>query len=285
MKSKPILKWAGGKTALLHEIKKRFDDISNKNVTFFDVFGGGASVSLLASDYFDKVVFNDTNEELVNLYKVAQNNLKELLKTIDNHVKYHSKEYYYKIRAMDRAENYYSISNLEKAARFLYLNKTCYNGLYRVNSNGYFNVPIGRQNKISIYDQKTIEEFATKFKSIEILNEDYSVAILNAKRGDVVYFDPPYDKINNDSFIGYNGKPFDKFDQKRLSKDIETLTDKGVYVIFSNAATPRIKELYKRFINEKSYVDVRRMIASKKEGRSIIQEVLADNIKEINHDY
>lgn len=281
MKTKPILKWAGGKTTLLPEIKKRINLISNKNVTFYDAFGGGASVSLFASEYFNKVVFNDTNEELVNLYKVVQNNLDELLILIDDHVKNHSKEYYYKIRSMDRLKKYPSISNVEKAARFLYLNKTCYNGLYRVNSNGFFNVPIGRQNKISIYDKKTINDFSERFKSIEILNEDYSVVISNAKKGDVVYFDPPYDQISHDSFISYNGKRFDKFDQKRLSKDIELLTEKGVYVIFSNSATPTIKKLYKRFLNKSSYVDVRRMISSTNEGRSITQEILADNIKEV----
>lgn len=284
MKTKPILKWAGGKTTLLHEIGKKFDLIQNKKVTFYDVFGGGASVSLFASDYFDKVVFNDTNEELVNLYYVVQRDLKQLLDIVDRHVNNHSKEYYYKIRGMDRLKNYSKISNIEKAARFLYLNKTCYNGLYRVNSNGYFNVPIGRQKRISVYDKKTIFNFSDKFKNIKILNEDYNVAIVNAKKGDVVYFDPPYDQIRQDSFIGYNGKTFDKFDQKRLANDVDLLTEKGVYVIFSNAATPRIEKLYKRYIDPSSYVNVRRMISSTTQGRAITQEILADNFKEVDHD-
>lgn len=284
MKAKPIIKWAGGKNLVLPLIAQKIEHVPDFHGTFFDVFGGGASVTLMAQTYFKKLHFNDTNKELINLYQVIRDYPEELMTLLDEHAKKHGRDYYYSIRKLDRDENYENLAPLQRAARFVYLNKTCYNGLYRVNAKGHFNVPIGRQSSLNLYDKQNILSFSKAFESVEISNSDYSPIIKIATKGDLVYIDPPYDKIHQQSFVGYNGKVFDEFDQARLADDVHELTGKGVYVIFSNAATQRVEQLYERYLNNDSYIDVRRMIASKPNGREITQEILADNFRVVSDD-
>lgn len=282
-KNKPILKWAGGKSDLLPLIREKVFQVykSNSHQSFFDVFGGGASVTLEFTKDFDYIYFNDTNQELVELYKCVKKSPKELMKLLDIHQDNHSKDYYYKIRQMDRNENYSKLSSIERAARMLYLNKTCYNGLYRVNTKGYFNVPIGLPMNRKIYDYINLMNFHQSFQNVVIFNQDYSSVIKKAKKGDIVYIDPPYDKLKADSFISYNGKLFDAFDQERLASDIDDLTAKGIYVIFSNSNTERIQKLYKNYLTDKTYIKARRKLSSKANGRNLETEILGDNFVRI----
>ena len=280
--AKPVLKWAGGKTVILKEIEKRLNNIETNHVCFYDVFAGGASVIIKFHNKFKKCVINDTNKELKHVYDSIKKNSIELISLLDRHAQNHSHDYFYKIRLMDREMIYETMSDVEKAARTIYLNKTCYNGLYRVNSKGEFNVPLGRQKNISIYDAVNISELSKILQNVEILNKDFSVVLKECKAGDVVYIDPPYDKINNLSFVEYNVSRFDEFDQERLKREIDELTEKGVYVIASNSHTDNTAKLYKDYITENSIIKVKRSIASKNSSRQPVEEILIDNIEKVN---
>jgi DNA adenine methylase len=277
--SKSIVKWAGGKSGLLPLIRQKMELISTKEATLYDLFGGGGSVSFEFVSMFKKVVLNDTNKELINLYTVVKNKPKELMKKLNSHKNRHNKEYYYKIRKKDRSSSYDDMEDVDKAARMLYLNKTCYNGLYRVNTKGQFNVPIGSQNSIKLYDEDLLMDIHYKLQKITLKNEDFMDVLGDCEKGDVVYVDPPYDRINRQSFIEYNGQRFGSEDQKRLAKKVDELTKKGVYVIFSNSATENIKELYKLHIDEKSIIKARRSIAADGTARAPIDEILGDNFR------
>lgn len=279
---KPALKWAGGKTAVMNEIEKRVKKIPiSESTIFFDVFAGGASVAIKFSDLFNQIIINDTNKELINVYQVIKNSPQDLVKALKSHEEKHTHDYYYQLRKMDREDNYNEVDSVTKAARTIYLNKTCYNGLYRVNSKGYFNVPMGRQKKISIYNEDNLNDLNKIFKKIHIYNKDFSVVLEECKPGDVVYIDPPYDKINSNSFIEYNVSRFDEFDQERLKIEIDKLTKKGVFVIASNSHTERTANLYKDYIKENSIILVKRSIASNSSSRKPIEEILIDNIDEV----
>lgn len=278
---KPIIKWAGGKTDLIPLIEEKINQVIQPGSTLFDVFAGGASVAFAFSGKFSHVVLNDTNKELAHLYMTVKNHPKLLMKYLDEHLNNHDKDYYYAIRNWDRTERFQMLDPVEKAARMLYLNKTCYNGLYRVNAKGEFNVPIGSRRPKQLYDQEHIMAVSETLKKMTIMNVDYYEAIEHAKAGDIVYLDPPYDKVTDQSFIGYNGKQFDEFDQQRLALDIKKMTQRGVYVIFSNSATPRIEELYRDYLDKSSYVSVLKRISSKADGRKYIKEILGDNFKNI----
>lgn len=281
--SNTILKWAGGKAKVLQEIEKRLDKIETKDSTFFDLFCGAGSVSFRFQDRFKKVIMNDINEDLINVFNCVKNDFKHIITLLQEHEKSHSHDYYYEVRGWDRLENYSILAAEDKAARMIYLNKTCYNGLYRVNSSGYFNVPLGRQSTLKLFDQNIMASVSNKLSKIEILNKDYTVVLDKCKRGDVVYLDPPYDLINSSSFVGYNSKVFDKFDQERLLLDINKLTRRGVYVIASNALTDRIKALYNDYIKEDSIIYVGRSIGSNGKSRYKVPEILIDNIDEVNN--
>lgn len=282
--NRPILKWAGGKTDLLPLIRKKITKIIDKETeqSFFDVFGGGASVTLEFCKDFKNVYFNDTNKELIELYTIVKSKPEDLMKHLINHQQNHSKEYYYEIRSMDRNNDYTNLPALERAARMLYLNKTCYNGLYRVNSKGQFNVPIGRPMNRKIFEPDNLMNFHNLFQNVTISNLDYSLVIKKASKGDIVYLDPPYDKVNQSSFIAYNGKHFDAFDQERLASDVDDLSRRGVYVIFSNSNTQHIRKIYNKYLSKNQFIKARRSISPKSDGRILETEILGDNFLRVN---
>lgn len=283
--SKSILKWAGGKSYLLDKIREKLESIPVSDVTFYDVFSGAGSVSFEFTDLFEKIVMNDVNWELTNVFNILKSNPTDLIEILKKYRDEHLKDkhtFYYSIREQDRHDTFSNLSNIQKAARTIYLNKTCYNGLYRVNKKGQFNVPIGRQKTLRIYNEEQFLDIHNKLQKIEIQNHDYNVVIKKCKPGDVVYFDPPYDKENKKSFVEYNTKIFDMYDQERLHEDIKDLTDRGVYVIFSNSATKKMLELYKDFIDKSSIVKVQRNIGSKNKSRIKVDEILADNFRMVN---
>ena len=271
----PFVKWAGGKTQLLEVIESHLPETFNR---YFEPFvGGGALLFKLQPKAFS---INDSNEELICAYKCLENNeLFELLKKeLLKHEENHSEEYYYQVREMDKLEGFSNLPIYVRAGRMIYLNKACFNGLYRVNSKGYFNVPSGKKKAVNCFDKKTFDNLNLFFKNRKpvITSIDFEEAVKNAKAGDFVYFDPPYDTWEEkNSFTSYDKNAFGKEEQVRLAKVFKELSDKGVYVMLSNHNTKFINELYKGF--HITVVPAKRMINSKADGRGEVEEVIITN--------
>ena len=274
---KPFIKWAGSKTRVIHKLTEL---IPNSFETYYEPFlGSGALLFYLKPA---KAVVSDINTELIITYNCFKN--KEeftlMIKEILNHEHNHSEEYYYQVRSMDRMKDFIDLPNYKKAARMIYLNKACFNGMYRVNSSGFFNVPADwvRSAFIHIYD-KTLYNNLSKYlssQSIVINNDDFEKAVSHAKSDDFVYFDPPYDEFNEKhSFINYTKNAFGKDEQKRLASVFKDLNNRGVKVMLSNHDTEFIRELYSGF-NIKE-ISVRRTINSKSTDRGYAKEVIITN--------
>lgn len=272
---RPFVKWAGGKTQLLERLHAYMPETYNN---YFEPFIGGGSFFLNIAP--KKATINDFNAELVCAYKCFQNDeLFESLKSeLKKHEFNHSEEYYYQIRSMDKDDEFFNLPIYVRAARMIYLNKSCFNGLYRVNSKGFFNVPSGRKKKVVTFDEDNFNSLREYFRNndITILNGDFEDAVRNTKAGDFVYFDPPYDVIENkNSFTSYAKNDFGKDEQIRLAKLYKKLNDKGVLVMLSNHNTAFINELYKDF--NIHVVNAKRMINSKADGRGDVEEVIITN--------
>lgn len=276
---RPFLKWAGGKRQLLPEIRKYYPD---KYGRYFEPFLGAAAV------LFDlqpkKVTISDFNAELINVYKVIKNDSDELIKQLHNHRENNSEEYFYELRAIDRKEKFDELSSVNKAARIIYLNKTCFNGLFRVNSQGQFNVPYGNYDNPLIVDEIVIKAVNNYLNSadIEIFNIDFEEAVVDAKKSDFVYFDPPYHPISDtSSFTGYNLQSFNEDDQIRLRDCCDDLIDRGCHILLSNSDTEFIRNLFSDESRYQIYnintVKARRSINSVSSGRGKINEVLISN--------
>ena len=274
-KIKPFVKWAGGKSQLLEQIESL---MPKKYNTYYEPFVGGGALFLYLKP--KKAVINDLNGELACSYRCFQNkkSYEELVKSIKLHEENHSEEYYYKIREQDKSEIFNSMSDYEKAARFIYLNKSGFNGLYRVNSKGHFNVPSGKKTKVKTYDKENFESLFDYLSTsdVKIYNEDFSKIVESASEGDFVYFDPPYDSWEEkESFTSYSREGFGKEEQRQLAKVFKNLDARGVKVMLSNHNTNFISELYKGFsIN---VVFAKRMINSNSKGRGKVEEVIITN--------
>ena len=270
----PFLKWAGGKRQLLHKIRSL---IPRKYGCYFEPFVGAGAV------LFDlqpaKATINDTNDELINCYRVIRNHPAELIEHAQSHPV--NKKYFYRLRSRDRGADFVELSALERASRIIFLNKTCYNGLFRVNSRGQFNVPFGRYRDPTVIDEDVIRAVSDYLNRAEltILNGDFAVAVEEAKRGDFVYFDPPYDPISDSSsFTGYSLSGFDKEEQGRLKEVCDDLHRRGCKVLLSNSATEFIQKLYS---DRSKYtvigVDANRSINSNGNSRGKVTELLIFN--------
>lgn len=276
-KYQPFVKWVGGKRGLLSQIIPLIPKEFNN---YFEPFvGGGAmffelySLGLLKDK---KVYLFDINSELINAYNVVKNNPTELIKNLSKFKEKHSKEFYYEIRALDREENFFKKSDIYRATRFIYLNKTCFNGLYRVNSKGYHNVPIGSYKNPNISDEEVVYSASEALQSAIILNASYKDVLKYASKDDFVYFDPPYYPLTvTSSFTSYSEFSFLDKEQKELFEVFNKLNTKGSKVIHSNSDTDFIKELYKEF--EIKNIQANRFINSKSSGRGKISEVLIRN--------
>ena len=271
----PFVKWAGGKTQLLEVIESHLPETFNR---YFEPFVGGGA--LLFKLQPKALSINDSNEELICVYKCLENNeLFELLKKeLLKHEENHSEEYYYQVREMDKLEEFSNLPIYIRAGRMIYLNKACFNGLYRVNSKGYFNVPSGKKKVVNCFDKKTFDNLNLFFKNRKpvITSIDFEEAVKNAKAGDFVYFDPPYDTWEEkNSFTSYDKNAFGKEEQVRLANVFKELSNKGVYVMLSNHNTKFINELYKGF--HITVVPAKRMINSKADGRGEVEEVIITN--------
>jgi DNA adenine methylase len=272
----PFLKWAGGKRQLLPEIRKY---VPKRYKLYFEPFVGAGAV--LFDIQPQTALINDANAELVNCYRVIKLNPDKLIALLREHRDKNSKQYFYHLRQLDRDPDFQTLSSVERAARIIYLNKTCYNGLFRVNSQGQFNVPFGNYTNPNIVDEVVIRAVSRYLNEahIEISNDDFAAAVSGAARGDFVYLDPPYDPVSDtSSFTGYNLNNFDKNEQRRLKTVCDDLTRRGCKVLLSNSATGFIRDLYSDTARYTIVeVSASRNINSVSTGRGKINELLIFN--------
>lgn len=271
----PILRWAGGKRQLLNDICAIINSVLTEKNKYYEPFIGGGSIAFSISH--KKTIINDFNPELINVYKVVRDNPIELITALKEHQNNHCKEYYYKIRELDRMPNYLELSQIDKAARIIYLNKTCYNGLYRVNSKGYFNVPIGRNSTVPdvVMENKILE--LSKFlnsKNVEIRRGDFENCIVDAKKNDVIYFDPPYDYEDTNGFTSYNENGFSRNDLVRLKDLCIKLIKKGCKVIVSNNDTEFVNKIFANDYFIIKHIEAKRYINCDGQKRSHVKEVI-----------
>ncbi len=267
----PIVKWVGGKRQLLSAISA----LVPKNYSYYHepFFGGGALLFHLQPK---KATINDFNQELINVYQVIKENPEELIQDLKKHK--NEPGYFYNLRALDRNSNFDKLSKIKKASRVIFLNKTCYNGLYRVNNAGEFNSPFGRYKNPNIVNEITIRAVSKYFNNndINILGTDFEKAMEGVKKGSFVYLDPPYHPISESSnFTGYVQGGFDMYDQVRLKDLCDRLNKNGISFLLSNSATQFIEDLYKEY--NLIYVKANRHINSNPNKRGEIDEVLIYN--------
>ena len=265
----PIVKWVGGKRQLMFELLKNMPE--NYNRYFEPFIGGGALFFELQPD---NAYISDMNEELINLYQVVRDNVDELITDLQKHDI--SKEYFMEIRNIDRTEEYKSWSNVKKASRFIYLNRTCFNGMYRVNSKGEFNVPFGHYKNPKILDENNLINCSNLLQRTEIKHADFSEILKKVKKGDFVYFDPPYVPLSEtSSFTSYTKDGFDIDMQFKLRDVCDELDSMGVKFLLSNSDTKLVNELYENYNIKKVFAS--RQINANADGRGKITEVLVRN--------
>lgn len=240
----PVIKWAGGKRRLAETIVNL---LGGEYDHYYEPFVGGAAVLLYMEAR--NATCSDINPELINLYKIIKTNPEGLINSLqNNYIPFNSKEFYYKVRSMDRdIEEYNGLDNIEKAARFMYLNRTCYNGLWRVNKKGQNNVPYGRYVNPAILSVDSIREASEYFNRCNVIFDvaDYMEVEKRARSGDLVYFDPPYDVEEGQSgFVDYTQDGFTRSDQEKLKSLCDRLIARGVRVGISNSNTQFIRSLY-----------------------------------------
>ncbi|MFX3619543.1 MAG: DNA adenine methylase [Sporolactobacillus sp.] len=271
--AQPFLKWAGGKRQLLPEIRKYIPEKFN---TYYEPFVGAGAV--LFDIQPKKAVINDINLDLINTYRTILAHVDELIDDLKKHK--NEKDYFYTIRDLDRQDVFTNMSPIEKSSRLIYLNKTCYNGLFRVNSRGQFNVPFGKYKNPQIINERVIRAVHDYLASSEItfLCEDFESVVAQAKANDFVYFDPPYDPVSDtSSFTGYSLGGFDREKQVKLRDTAVHLNEKGCKVLLSNSATDFIRDIYGAKGFHIETVSATRSINSISAKRGKIDEVLVMN--------
>lgn len=266
----PFIKWAGGKRQLLAQIRERMPESFNN---YYEPFVGGGAVifDLLPTS----AVINDINKALVNAYRQICNATDEFLKKLnelDETMWEDGKEYYYSLREHYNDKLMKEEFDVELAALFVFINKHCFNGLYRVNGKGLFNVPYNNSRNSSC-DENTIRAIAEYLKNVTILEGDFQAACQNAKKGDFVFIDSPYAPLNPKSFESYTKEGFDIESHKRLADLYDELTSRGCYCMLTNHNTELINELYGNKGYKMDVVSVKRMInsdATNRVGKEVI---------------
>ena len=268
----PVLKWVGGKRQLLKDIEIH---IPRKFSTFYEPFLGGGAVLFHLQPH--KAVVNDINEELINVYTVIRDSVEELIEDLKKHK--NEAEYFYSMRELDRdKEAYNRLSSIKKASRLIYLNKTCYNGLFRVNQQGEFNTPFGRYKNPNIVNEVTLRAVSNYFNKAQITFKciDFEESVKGIRKGSFVYFDPPYDPVSDSAnFTGYDKGGFDRDEQIRLKQLCDKLNNRNVKFLLSNSATEFILDLYKDY--NIAIVKAKRAINSRGDKRGEVNEVLVKN--------
>jgi DNA adenine methylase len=275
IKTPTLVKWAGGKKQLLEQFKPLFP---NQIIRYFEPFVGGGAVAfylLKTHPEIKKIYLSDINKELIITYNVVKKNLNELIFSLKKHEKNHKrdpKKYYYKIRDLVlKKDDYVGI-----ASRFIYLNRTCFNGIYRVNKNGKFNVPLGRYKNPGICQEKDLQEISNLLKKDDVKYSQFYKVLEKAKKGDFIYFDPPYYPLDGKpSFTTYTKNNFLEEDQRELVKVFRELDKRGCKVMLSNSDSNFIKELYHRY--DIQVVHATRMINCDATKRGKIKEIIIRN--------
>lgn len=265
----PLLKWVGGKRQLLPQIRAAAPAEYARYIEPF--LGGGAVLFSLAPD---TAVVNDLNSELINLYTTVRDDVEGIISLLEGYR--NDPDFFYEIRALDRSPDFSSLADVARAARTIYLNKTCYNGLYRVNSRGEFNAPFGRYVNPRICDAERLRAVSAYFNraNITFLNGDYRA--VEPQAGDFVYLDPPYDPVNvTSSFTGYQAGGFGRQQQEELKDWCDELDTRGVKFLLSNSATEFIRELYSDY--NLAIVQATRAVNSVASRRGKVDEVLVSN--------
>lgn len=270
---KPILKWVGGKRQLLDEIKPR---LPKKIDYWVEPFIGGGAVLFDVQPRRARI--NDLNQELINVYQVVRDNPEELIRKLEEHEEKNNQlgaEWFYHVREWDRKPGFASLSDTEKAARILYLNHTCFNGLFRVNSAGQLNTPYGRYKHPNIVNAtgiRALHKYLTE-ADIDMRAGDFADCLKDLPQGSFVYLDPPYMPITATSaFTGYTAGGFGQAEQKRLRDECVKLREQGIRFLESNSDCEEIRELYKGFTIET--VRAKRSVNSRGDKRGTVEEVL-----------
>lgn len=269
----PFLKWVGGKRQLMPSIVELLPK-NIKDLNYIEPFIGGGAVLFHLQP--QNAIINDFNSELINVYEVIKNNLTELIKDLKKHD--NNADYFYQIRSIDRTEDFKNLTKVKRASRIIYLNKTCFNGLYRVNNSGEFNAPFGRYKNPNIVNEPTLKAVSKFLNSnnIAIKNEDYSTVLNDITDKSFVYLDPPYHPISeNSNFTGYVQGGWNIIDQTRLRDTCNMLDKKGIKFLLSNSSSPLIKDLYDNY--NISTIKASRSINSNGADRGDVDEFLIRN--------
>ncbi len=274
---KPILKWVGGKRGLIPHYDKYFPISFNK---YYEPFLGGGAVffHLLTKGRIQKAKLTDINEELLNVYNVIKTSVEDLIQELKSGKYINDKEVFYNIRAEELSDP------ILRAARLIYLNRTCYNGLYRVNKQGKFNVPYGKYPKnVRIFDEKNMRNVSESFQNIVLTIEDFEEAVKDTKKGDFVYLDPPYVPLTDTAyFTDYTSEGFGIKEHERLAKVFRKLDKRGCLVMESNSSASIIWELYEGF--DIQTVHAKRYISCDPNGRGGVKETFIRNFKTNSED-
>lgn len=263
----PFVKWAGGKRSILEQLLPRVPSSFN---TYYEPFVGGAALFFALNGRVQEAVLSDTNFDLVVTYNAVKKDCDKLIALLENHAAQHDDKYYYRVRS------HHSLRDpVEVAARFLYLNKTCYNGLYRVNRKGEFNVPVGRYTNPGIVQANNLLACSRVLQRARIELREFDTII--PQRGDFVYFDPPYHPTNDTSFTSYTEQDFSEKDQLRLRDFALRLTQRGVSVMLSNSDTKFTREIYGGSVFHIATVQAPRNVNCKPAQRNSVSELLITN--------
>ena len=273
---KPFVKWVGGKRQLMQDLENNFP---KQFATYHEPFLGGGAVmfNLLTKRPRLSCNVSDFNSDLILAYVTIRDKLGKLIESLENHSKnYHkdSAEYYYQIRKQEPKQQ------IEKVSRLLFLNKTCFNGLYRVNKKGQFNVPLGRYTNPNIVnkDNLTAVSKTLQSKKIKISCRDFEAVLSDAKKGDLVYFDPPYQPVSSTAnFTSYTHRDFTEDDLERLAKLADQLHSKGCYVLLSNSNSKTVKDFFSKKYWKISSINVNRAINSNAQKRTGHKEIIIKN--------
>jgi DNA adenine methylase len=269
----PFVKWVGGKRQLMDSILEAMPK-NIRNYTYVEPFIGGGAVLFHVQP--QSAIINDFNSELINVYNVVKENLDELIIDLKKHK--NESEYFYHIRSLDRSEDFAKRGKIQRASRFIYLNKTCYNGLYRVNSAGEFNSPFGRYKNPNIVNEPVLRAVSSYLNSndVRIFSGDYNDVLKDVDKNSFVYLDPPYHPISESSnFTGYIQGGWNIVDQTRLRKACDELTKRGVKFLLSNSASSFIKDQYRNY--NIRIVKATRSINVDAEKRGEVDELLIRN--------
>lgn len=269
----PVVKWVGGKRQIINELSQFLP--KDGYTKYYEPFLGGAAMLFHLQP--QSAVVNDVNSDLINMYQVIKNNVEDLIQELKKHP--NKEQHFYDVRDWDRDKVAYNErSNVQKAARLIFLNKTCYNGLFRVNNAGEFNTPFGHYVNPGIINPPVLRAVSNYFNNNDItfLNGDFSAALNNVTKKSFVYLDPPYDPISDSSsFTGYTKGGFGREQQEALKETCDRLNKKNVKFMLSNSATEFIKDLYKEYSIRT--IQAKRSVNSIASRRGYVEEVVVTN--------